>query len=195
MEFVLDVPRNLPLKFGQNRVSNSRDIADIKFVWGVAGCKVTFVSKPTKGYVRLRLSWVVVELGVDNISLASTISTQTYHCHGYFYSDSSLSRTMLLSHITVLNQITQRYHCLRKYYSNISHCFKYSYSIISLYGQYYWDISFSYKISIRHITFMNSITGTYHCLAQYTSHIWLYWAISLKKNQCLGQVCSNNQDF
>ena len=25
---------NLPLKFGQNRVSNSWDIADIEFVWG-----------------------------------------------------------------------------------------------------------------------------------------------------------------
>ena len=28
-----DGPRNLPLKFGQNLVSNSRDITDIEFVW------------------------------------------------------------------------------------------------------------------------------------------------------------------
>ena len=30
---VLDVHRNLPLKFHQNRVSNSLDIADIEFLW------------------------------------------------------------------------------------------------------------------------------------------------------------------
>ena len=34
---VLDVSRNLPLKFNQNRVSNSCNIADIEFVWGVGG--------------------------------------------------------------------------------------------------------------------------------------------------------------
>ena len=32
-ESVLDVPRNLHLKFHQNWVSNSWDIADIEFVW------------------------------------------------------------------------------------------------------------------------------------------------------------------
>ena len=31
MESVLDIPRNLPLKFGENRASNSWDIADIEF--------------------------------------------------------------------------------------------------------------------------------------------------------------------
>ena len=31
MESVLDVPRNLSLKFGQNQVSKSWDIADIEF--------------------------------------------------------------------------------------------------------------------------------------------------------------------
>ena len=31
LESVLEVPRNLPLKFGQNRASNSWDIADIEF--------------------------------------------------------------------------------------------------------------------------------------------------------------------
>ena len=33
---VQDSPRNLSLKFGQNRVSNSWDITDIEFVWWVA---------------------------------------------------------------------------------------------------------------------------------------------------------------
>ena len=50
-ESVLDVPRNLPLKFYKNQVSNSLDIADIEFVWvGVVGgvvCKVIFTSNPT----------------------------------------------------------------------------------------------------------------------------------------------------
>ena len=36
--------RNLPLKFGQNRVSNIQDIADIEFsVVGGRWCKVIFV--------------------------------------------------------------------------------------------------------------------------------------------------------
>ena len=39
-------PGNLPLKFGQNRVSNSWDIADIEFVW-VGGVQSNFVSSPT----------------------------------------------------------------------------------------------------------------------------------------------------
>ena len=37
IEPVKDGFRNLPLKFGPNRVSDSRDIADIEFLWGVGG--------------------------------------------------------------------------------------------------------------------------------------------------------------
>ena len=56
MESVQDLPRNIPLKFLQNCVSNSGAIASIEFLWvdGVAGwwvgvvCKVIFVSNPTK---------------------------------------------------------------------------------------------------------------------------------------------------
>ena len=56
--------RNLPLKFGQNRVSNSWDIAEIEFVWVGGGwggvCTVIFMSN-----LQLQLGWgyVVVELG------------------------------------------------------------------------------------------------------------------------------------
>ena len=47
LKSVLDVPRNLPLRFCQNRVNSSRDIADIELVWvGGSGwwwwCKVIF---------------------------------------------------------------------------------------------------------------------------------------------------------
>ena len=51
LKSVLDVPKKLPLKFHSNRVSNSRDIADIEILWGgvVGGvCKVIFVSNQTK---------------------------------------------------------------------------------------------------------------------------------------------------
>ena len=34
LQSVLYVPRNLPLKFHQNQVINSWDIANIEFVWG-----------------------------------------------------------------------------------------------------------------------------------------------------------------
>ena len=37
LDSVLYVPTNLPLKFGQNRVSKGGDIADIEFVWGGVG--------------------------------------------------------------------------------------------------------------------------------------------------------------
>ena len=33
-KYVQDGLRNLPLRFGHNQVSNSRDIADIEFLWG-----------------------------------------------------------------------------------------------------------------------------------------------------------------
>ena len=39
-------PRNLPLKFSQNRDSNNGNIADIEFVWKVV-CRVIFMSNPT----------------------------------------------------------------------------------------------------------------------------------------------------
>ena len=58
LKSVLDVPGSLPLKFHQNRVSNSWDIADIEFVWdGWSGkFKVIFMSNPT--YVMLGWGWV-----------------------------------------------------------------------------------------------------------------------------------------
>ena len=37
LEYVKEGPRNHPLKFGQNRASNSWDIADFEFVWVVVG--------------------------------------------------------------------------------------------------------------------------------------------------------------
>ena len=61
MESVLNVHRNLPLKFHQNRVSNSWDIADIEFVWWVGwvgGVQSHFIVKPN---LVLRLGW-----GFDN---------------------------------------------------------------------------------------------------------------------------------
>ena len=66
LKSVLDISRNLPLKFHQNQVSNSWDIADIEFCGGVV-CKVIFASNLTKvmlgwGWAELGLSW-----GFDNI--------------------------------------------------------------------------------------------------------------------------------
>ena len=52
-------PRNLSLKFGWNRVSNSCVIADIEFVWVVGGGGLKSFSCHTQ-----LLSWVEVELGL-----------------------------------------------------------------------------------------------------------------------------------
>ena len=37
LKSVQDSPLNLPLKFGQNGVSNSRDMMEIEFLWWVGG--------------------------------------------------------------------------------------------------------------------------------------------------------------
>ena len=57
LESVLNVHRNLPLKFHQNRVSNSWDIADIEFLWWWV-VQSHFIVKPN---LALRLDW-----GFDN---------------------------------------------------------------------------------------------------------------------------------
>ena len=62
LESVLDVPGNLILKFHQNRISDSWDIADIEFVW-VGG--VGF-AKQFSCQTQLRLNCRWVELGFDN---------------------------------------------------------------------------------------------------------------------------------
>jgi len=61
--YVKDGPRNLPLKFGQNGVSDSWYIADIKFVWWLGGVVFNFIfmSNPTNVEPALWLSW-----GCDN---------------------------------------------------------------------------------------------------------------------------------
>ena len=60
LKSVQDGPRDLTLKFCQNRVSNSWDIANIEFVswWVVGGVQSNFHVKP-----KLRLGWVEVGLG------------------------------------------------------------------------------------------------------------------------------------
>ena len=62
IESVLDVPRNLHVKFHQIRVSNSWDIADIEFLWWVCGwsSQSHFLVKPNR-CVEVRLGW-----GFDN---------------------------------------------------------------------------------------------------------------------------------
>ena len=72
LESVLDVPRNLRLKFHQIRVSNSWDIADFEFVWWVGwyaksfSCLCLTQLKVMSGWVELWLSW-----GFDNFLFVS----------------------------------------------------------------------------------------------------------------------------
>ena len=59
LESVLNVHRNLLLKFHQNPASNSWDIADIEFVW-VGGLHSHYIVKPNLVF---RLGW-----GFDNLN-------------------------------------------------------------------------------------------------------------------------------
>ena len=77
LEYVKDGPRNLPLKFGQNRVSNSWDIADIEFLWvGWVGVYSHFRVKPPTT-MRLGCRWVgvmtIFTLGSGNPPLLSNV--------------------------------------------------------------------------------------------------------------------------
>ena len=92
LESVQDGPRNLRLKFCQNRFSNSWDIIDIEFsvveqprlIWWAATaymvvCKVILTSNPTFGYVRLNWGfdnyiWAVSEQCMGNLSSYMLVS-------------------------------------------------------------------------------------------------------------------------
>ena len=58
LKSVQDCPRNLHLKFGQNRVSNSWDVDVVEFA--VVVDQSHFRVKPNLGYVRLSWGWVGV---------------------------------------------------------------------------------------------------------------------------------------
>ena len=67
LDFVLNVHRNLPLKFHQNRVSNSWDIADIGFLWW--GLKSHFLVKPNR-CVEVRLGfWQLSKVWLNKTSI------------------------------------------------------------------------------------------------------------------------------
>ena len=104
LESVQDGPRNLTLKFGQNRVSNSWDIADIEFLWG-----------PTSNYieVRLSLSW-----GCDN-SVYCTVQEIDF-CHAV-----STKHVGILKTVQLPNSICRGSFCL-------SQQWKWKYSFIEV---------------------------------------------------------------
>ena len=59
--FVLKEPEKVPLKFGPNKLSKSKDFADIQFVVGAGGdcCATSFLSNS----FYITLGNIVVELG------------------------------------------------------------------------------------------------------------------------------------
>ena len=75
LESVLNIHRKLPLKFHQNRVSNSWDIADIDFLWWWWwGVQSHFVVKPN---LVLRLGW-----GFDNTGILHATHTEIFFWWG-----------------------------------------------------------------------------------------------------------------
>ena len=65
LESVLNVHRNLPLKFHQNRVSNSWDIANIEFLW-VVGCAQSLYCQ-TQPCVEVRLGFWQQDFGTQQV--------------------------------------------------------------------------------------------------------------------------------
>ena len=59
LKYIQDNRRNLPLKFGQNWVSNNLDIATIEFTVVVV-CKAIFMQNPNLCNVKLNYGWVGV---------------------------------------------------------------------------------------------------------------------------------------
>ena len=66
-EPVLNVHRNLPLKFHQNRVSNSWDIADIEFLWWWWGGVCTVNFEVRLGFWQLQ-SYKIAKLQHSNVA-------------------------------------------------------------------------------------------------------------------------------
>ena len=65
----------LLLKFGQNQVNNNCDISDIKFVLGrwKGSVQSPFRVKLSLGYVRFRLSSVMVEFGLLKVGVLALL--------------------------------------------------------------------------------------------------------------------------
>ena len=114
LESVQDGPRNLTLKFGQNRVSNSWDIADVEFLWD-GGVVCTVILRPTSNYieVRLSLSW-----GCDN-SVYCTVQEIDF-CHAV-----STKHVGILKTVQLPNSICRGSFCL-------SQQWKWKYSFIEV---------------------------------------------------------------
>ena len=108
LESVQVGPRNLRLKFCQNRFSNSWDIADIMFlvveqprlIWWAATaymvvCKVILTSNPTLGYVRLNWGWVGVWTTFFIDKIFQFINCQDYVVYGWWKSAQMLNSRIL----------------------------------------------------------------------------------------------------
>ena len=94
LESVWDVTRNLHLKFHQNWVRNSWDIAGIEFLWvgwGGVVCKVIFKSNPTQGGIIFLVAQAPLELphvkNENNKKNKEKVSNSNKHaiywCHMY----------------------------------------------------------------------------------------------------------------
>ena len=88
-------------------------------------CKVSGMAANTKSLLLLQRShWDEWRLwGPSFMQIAEDrawVGSGQIHSLGQYYSDISLSLTILLRHITVFHNITQTYHCLEKYYPDIS---------------------------------------------------------------------------
>ena len=74
MGCVKDGPRNLRLKFGQNRVSKSRDIADIEFLVGGGGwwwwCAKSFSCQTQLSLNCVKLFWSCFGVGVGVLTIS-----------------------------------------------------------------------------------------------------------------------------
>ena len=73
LESVLDVPKNQTLKFHQNRVSKSCDIANFKFLWWWwwMGCAKSFLC-----LIYLRLCLVEVDLSYCWVGVLTNVQTR-----------------------------------------------------------------------------------------------------------------------
>ena len=99
LESVQDGPNNLLLKFGKNRISNSRDITDVEFVWvgGVGWYAESFsFSNPTLVELLLSCRWVgglkiikiimLKEVNLDDIDKVDNIEYNFEQFWHRFYS-------------------------------------------------------------------------------------------------------------
>ena len=180
LKFVQYGPRNLLLKFGQNWVSNSWDIAYIEFVWvggrWMGGGLNSFYCQTQLRlcYFELRLIW-----GFDNIFWTNKIFASCICCILNFFTQNLLDLINFLN--TIFCSIKKKF---EQHFFNTNFFF----SILNFFGtNFFWPSNFFYQFFCTKNSFLTKIffiTKFFH--PKFTQDIIIYHLDNCCTDKCQG---------